>query len=370
MRKAIVILLSAALFLTACSEGMHGNTITVKVEEAGSIASMRAIVPDTDNGNYDISHYRFELYRSDNPADLLSDPPAGEPEAVSGYLGRGEAFTITNVITGEFWKAHAIAYVQTGDEEYIEVADAWSVPTLIAGGNSTIAVSLRELDEEKKTGKAYITLHLPAGIDDENSSIGYSYTVYRDADTSDEPEEGAYKGEGTLPIKSDLTATLEIDGLHQGKHLIVVTVYALDKDGSRIPEYKEKSGVEALRMLPYKDSYGDMYFTHSEAVNPGLDVDDHIGSSIDVAIGDISQGSDGSCSVEVTIDSDVAYDVLIFIDGNRIESIKADTGVYSFKYGEPGTHQLFVTAIGNGAHSIGCDSSEFNIDFGSGTITH
>lgn len=369
------------ILVVSCAEPSEGNTITVEIaDKAITYAGM--IEPDTDSGEYDITHYRFEAYRSGNLLELAgTELPSENLVAQSSYLKRGSKFTLTHVLTGSYWKVHAIAYIDpdggVAGNELIQVADGWSEPVFIGSGHNIIHISIDELDETKMPSVAFITLHLPIGINKYSNDVGYNYSVYKSADISAGIYNEAYAGTGKLSINDsdpeDLTSILKISGLHQGKHLIVLSIHALDSNGEALigPEGEyllEQSDAEAIILIPSIDSKGDMYFNQSIEVNPGIEIDDSISGRIGLNFLEASYSDAEGLSISVealqSIDDDI--DTLVFLDGKPIDGNgqwnRNKYCIYPSESITAGTHRVLLVVLGNKPNSFGACSGSFYIE--------
>ena len=390
-----------ALVLAAACTGTpeeKGDTLTVVVTD-GSDFAKASILPDIpledgEVANYDISHYRFFLYEGIAPGAMA-------PVAESCYLTKGQPFVLTNIVTGHFWKAEVIAYIDPDGgahgDEMMPVASGESEPTLIAGGNSVITLSIDALADE---ADAIINKHHGSGSgegESEESSVikdgGFEITVLLPPG-ADEPDTGDKDGSGYVHIIAELydkgmnkvpglsftfsdVPVTESDGSTDGDLMAVITSEKVIPQGNYIlllemrnaegSDHIVRTVSEMLRIFPDTVSRGTIDLSETTvAVEPEIEITDSLGETIAVAEADITVNDD-SISVEV-VGIEEKHTVTLFIDGVERNEAPLD-GVYTIDGLPSGNHIIHIVVTVEGEDlSAGSWTGDFRIGFGDGTI--
>lgn len=262
MLKRMSGLLAAALVLVLMLAGCEqnnempvGRSLTVTVQNA---SDSKTIGPA---GNVNISDYVITLSN-------------GEMTIPSGYLEKGESFTVTNIPVG-MWTAKVDGYVENTAAEggYALVATATSSPTLVTEGSAaTISVVLDKVIEAA-SGDVTITLKLPVT----DFSIGsYAYVTW--SITNGEITYAITNWNRALSLQVDgdqmASFTLDADNLLENGEVLNqgvwdITVTARKSRNSSANEY---TGREVMRLLAGLPAEGLVDLSGMDTGEGGFDV--------------------------------------------------------------------------------------------------
>ena len=401
MKRYILAILTILILFSSCSpqQEQHNGTATLTVVVEDSIASSKAVVPVDDDdplANTDITHYVITL----TPAKDGTQ----QKEIISAYIPRNSAkFVARGIESGTFWKATVEAYVditgthaaETANNEdnkndFTRVAIAESEEVQVTGNNTVIPVSLTQLErtDTNKAGTATVRLLLPEGIGrdkGDSSTFSYEYWIYKDGDVNTEPASGPYHGEVSSAEVAESGSSDEsglyyfdftVDGLDQGKHLIVVTVTVPSENIDSTVPHITRTSAEAMTLLPSHPAYGEIDLRTTEALSPEFIITDKLGETLTVAMSLLhgSQGSDGvyqyvhgTEAVTATF-SDLPDNAKIsfFLDGESVIPVLI-YGEYLFRGLSSGLHTLSAAVVLEGDNaeplSAGFAAVQFYIDF-------
>ena len=378
MRKLIVIGIAVLMLFASCAPADNGpsgmSSVTVRVADMTPRA--KSIVPVDDDGNAlntDITHYLITL----TPVE------AEQSEIVSSYIPVADGeFTARNIESGTTWKAKVEAFVDTAGTNtgtagnngtaptgFVKVAQATSADTLISGNSTVISVTLSALDEAD-AGVPELTLFLPPGVDGKLSTE-VTVNVYG----KDNLERAVYTESFTIE-GSDITAvdglpaaeiTLDNGSILQGNYLVFVTLTVTDGEGD---EHIARTGMTDMLLLPGLVSKGDVDLRQTEAVNPGIDIDNQLGNTIEILDFNIdgTKGADGVYIVEdgatqlyvghqIVNPGTVSYHY--YIDGEKVDCSRMYIDIPE---GLSGTHTLTMIVMGSEPGKFGAASLEFRIE--------
>lgn len=325
-----VFALLLAMLLMACNPNAENTAGTASLTVSVSDETAKLITPDADN--VDISHYKVIIT---NKVGAYYD---------SGYLDKGESFTVSGLVSGE-WDVKAEAYVNTAgtDEEsaMVKVAATEIEKVTMVGENQEIELVFDKLDETK-AGTVTVTLLLPSGIADGSFSYWYAVT-----DISGSPVDLENTGSEIAPLTGTAAsgqAQISISGLNQGSYLLYVSV--MDGD-------TPVTAVDAMRLIASTDAIGTLDFAGSSeatSVSVGLTVEDLIG---DLLVFSVLDGTEFNFTEDTfSLAFPKAYSYKWYVDGNDWNSKVAEKETS----GDSGTDQAYtlsgLSSLGIGRHVL------------------
>ena len=328
-----VFALLLAMLLMACNPNAENATGTASLTVTVSDETAKLITPDVDN--VDISHYKVIIT---NPVGAYYD---------SGYLDKGESFTVSGLVSGE-WDVKAEAYVNTAgtdvESAMVKVATTETAKVTMAGENKEIELVFDTL-EETAAGTVTVTLLLPSGIADGSFSYWYDVT-----DMSGTPVDLADKGSENAPLTGTAasgTAQLSISGLNQGSYLLYVSV--MDGD-------TPVTAVDAMRLIASTDAVGTLDFAGSSeatSVSVGLTVEDLIGDILEFSLKDGTEFNFTEDTFSLAFPE--AYSYKWYVDGNDWNSKVAEkeSSGDSGAEGDTGTASNYQAYTLSGLSSLG-----------------
>ena len=305
----------------------------------------------TPEGNVDVSHYNVTVINDDEGL-----------EESSGYIGKGEVFTVKEVPAG-FWKAKVDAYVlndgAVDDDGYILVASAESEVALVeAGKKATITVILEEL-LDSLSGDVEVTLLMPSVMDGEGTPFNYSYTISGMGSRTG----WSYQSDIIPGTVSDGRYTFTVDAeaaeLLQGAYLLTVSVFDGDSEAS---SGIARKGVEVMRLLPGLSASGTISLDSQITSTEGFEIEviDRIGDRIDLADG---AWNDEAASMAVGYDGD-ADDISVYIDG-----LPAAEGSYEVTSDGSASVSYTFKGLPGGRHVLTFIVDEPDTELGVGSLT-
>ena len=355
----LVAALLCVIPLASCSEpdqSVPGSAdITVRVTDNTNAKTI------TPSGNVDVSHYKITVK---NEAEGIN--------TTSGWLEKGESFTVTNVPAG-LWTATVDAYVKNGsagtDADYIKVASATSDETRVeADTQAVLTVTLDTLDDSL-SGDITVTLDMPAELDDNGDSFYYTYTIAGTGQRTDYSYSVSSPLQGTTGADGNAVITIDADGinpvLNQGSYLFTVTVFDQStEDASDVV----RKGVEIMRLLPGLAASGTVSLDSQIISEEGFQiaVTDKIGDKLD--LGSASFNPSGfSEDLAITLDYNgisTETPVDVYLDGVKKTVATDYTAV-------PGSGNVVFTftAVEEGRHVVTFVLDEADTELGVGSLT-
>ena len=325
MRKTIVAVVSllaiSLIALASCSEPNNSpdngtvDSISVRVID---MMDAKTISP---TGNVDVSHYKITVK---NEAEGIN--------TTSGWLAKGETFTVTNVPAG-LWTATVDAYV-LNEGNYVKVATATSAETRVSAGESaTLTVTLDTLDDSL-SGDITVTLKMPSELDDENDVFWYTYSIQGTGQRAGVTINHDTREQGT--VGADGLATVSItENLMQGSYLLTVNVYDSAEEATT---NVTRTGVDIMRLVAGLEATGQINLDSQLVNEEGFQV------QINDKVGDILTPvtTDGKDTYEINAaDSQTEFTVTLaeavpegfvmdwYVDGVLTEATTADNTAYT-----------------------------------------
>ena len=355
----LVAALLCVIPLASCSEpdqSVPGSAdITVRVTDNTNAKTI------TPSGNVDVSHYKITVK---NEAEGIN--------TTSGWLEKGESFTVTNVPAG-LWTATVDAYVKNGstgtDADYVKVATASSSETrVVADTQAVLTVTLSTLDDSL-SGDVTVTLDMPAELDDNGDTFYYTYTIAGTGQrssygyTMNTPVQGSVNasGNGTLVIDTDAISPV----LNQGSYLLTVTVF--DKATEAESDVVRK-GVEIMRLLPGLAASGEINLDSQIINEEGFQVaiSDKIGDKLDLGSASFNaEGFQKDFAITVNYNGiSTSTPVDVYLDGVK----KTVTTDYTAVPGS-GNVVFTFTSVEEGRHVVTFILDEADTQLGVGSLT-
>lgn len=356
--KALGLLLIAISLIiwASCSPDAGDMAGTASITVSVLDSTSKTVAPE---GNTDITHYLISLHN--DAEDIHAD---------SGYIPKGDAFSVSGVPAGE-WYASAGAYVSRADGSYLLVASARTDTKRVYGNqDASFSIVLDSILDEL-SGDVSLSLVMPPEL--RNGGFRYSWTItglgerdgYSASYASQEIME-ASDGRAELVIPASDPDGTGSNPLLQGSYLIEFQIYDGSDYGSSTVK---RMDADVMRLLSGEEAYGELDF-HTDEFFQGelsITVSDLIGNEIRPETSDGETLYElpykaGGASISISFsDGDLAgYDVAWYLDGAETEIVPSG-GSYSFSGLGKGRHTIAALII-DPAHEMAVGSLRIAVE--------
>ena len=355
--SVFTVLCAILLLFASCEQNSdvpRAASVTVQVTDN---TNAKTISP---SGNVNISHYVI----------TISNQNTGESVS-SGYLEKGQAFTVVNVTVGA-WTAKVDAYIQNEKASggYVRVASATSNPVYVPEkGRATLTVTLDSI-LDALSGDVTITAMLPS-----NFTVGSTvYAVW------------SLKGESNYSLGWDkalsLTVgngntvifTLDADNLLGGSEKLKQGIWTMTLEVSDSKEESGqtivKKGVEVLRLIAGLPASGVINLSAETGTEDGSDIviTDQVGDklvlgqtgiAVEEGITRITLGYNG-----IPLDAEAH----VYVDGEEI-SVGSSMTAVCYQTEDISSGKIFtIRNLSEGEHNVMISVSD-GTALGTGSIT-